>query len=196
MEITLTPQARTHAPAKPWTAAAYMIKTVELPKGTIDTMDTRIAILTPRNLKALNEASLAGKSKLDLEAPASAPTRVGVETFLETSDFSQYVEMPTPSTAVASAVRTAVAGDADDGEIAKIAARNPGDHAKDQERKVLAKRMERVIRHGGKDYAAGHWVVKTDEGIEVVADAEFGGRFKNVEAGRTPKKAKSEFPPA
>lgn len=80
MEITLTPQARTHVPAKPWNAAAYMIQTIELPSGTIDTMDTRIAILNPRNLKALNEAALDGKPILHLDAPATARASVGVET--------------------------------------------------------------------------------------------------------------------
>lgn len=75
MKVTLTATARTHAPAKAWTAAAFMIQTVELPPDAVDTVDTRIAFLSPANLKAVNDAALEGKTEVDLDVAETAAAR-------------------------------------------------------------------------------------------------------------------------
>ena len=76
MKVILTKTARNHAPApNAWTAAAYMIESIDLPVGTVDTMDRRIKLLNPANLKAVNAAALKAKSELDLDAGPIAASR-------------------------------------------------------------------------------------------------------------------------
>ncbi len=105
---------------------------------------------------------------------------VGVELFFGKSAFADYVETPQPEEALAAALRTATAEGADATTLAAIAAKPAQEHAADAARTVSAKQMKESFRHGGQLYASGHWIVQTPEGVEVVADADFGQRFKKA----------------
>lgn len=195
VKTTLSRRARQSAPATtPQKAASGMIESTDLPA---DTMDHRLKLLkVPSNLKALNAAALAGQETVELSTAGEKADQddgaTVVEVLLELSDFEEYVERPAPDTATATALRSAVKAGEDDQAIAKVAAQNPEDHAKNQESVLLAKRMDKAIRHRGKTYPPGHWFVKRKSGTEVVSDKDFGSRFISKQAARPTKKERAQ----
>ena len=112
--------------------------------------------------------------------------QVAIEILFGKSDFAEYIETIPLDIAVATVLREAVNKDANDADIAEMVAKDPKIHAKDQERTVLAKRMDKAFVYDGTEYAAGHWIVESGGDISVLTGNKFALRF----TAKVSKKAK------